>query len=157
ILESLALDYPAGEAALREEMTTRGVLPGCARVLEYTGSPVNPPAQSPYQAFVAPGREWFRFAERLAPGMIQVHATIPAGTEKIVVGVKDSFSLHDRGGDDEFSPQVLVSFGAPITWQRTGRLQHDAPIERAATLGQEVEVAVPLGATDVFVQIANGG
>ncbi|HRG98685.1 MAG TPA: hypothetical protein PLR99_20680 [Polyangiaceae bacterium] len=161
-LATVGVDLPAAKPVLEAAFTARGVLPLCGRVRTFEGKPVEAP-QGPSSpgAYIAPGKATVGQRD-LAPGIVQLKATIPAGALRATY----SFSVVDRGGGGSpfggggtaFTPVVLVKFDAPITWTTTGKIASDAdltlPLEAKAS---STTFDLPEGAKEVYVQIANKG
>jgi MYXO-CTERM domain-containing protein len=64
------------------------------------------------------------------------------------------------GGGTPFTPVALVKFGKAITWKKTaGSASHDADKTASLSTGTRptATVDIPVGTTDVFVQIGNIG
>ena len=135
-------------------MKARGVLPSCERIFEWKGAPIKP-FLAKVGGFAAPGAP-SRGLTNLAPGMIQVHAPLPAETGKVTV----KFSSRAGGASPNplqgqgtpFTPVVLVKFGKPLTWTVSlGEAKHDADAtaEPAVSGVRESAFDVPAGVTDV--------
>ncbi len=167
-IASLQVDLPAGAAALTAEMTKRGVLPGCTRVLPFAGAALNAPVgiTSP-GAYAAPGKGSVG-ATDLAPGMLQVSMDVPANTDTVTVTFQSKVAAANPnplgGGGTPFTPVVLAKAATPIAWTTTGKLAHDATVKVDATGdgGKTLQkytavVTVPDGATKLYVQIASKG
>ncbi|MFO0677513.1 MAG: hypothetical protein U0169_13340 [Polyangiaceae bacterium] len=161
-LATLRTDLPSGATSLEAEMTKRGVLPACARVLPWTGSPIQPPGGTgAIGVFAAPGKDGSGNVNRgdLYPGILQFSFDVPPGTEKITFGfsVRPSFGLGmSTSAPQPFAPTVIVKAGAPIVWTTGTKLAHDAPIVVEAGEGSAT-FDVPPGATKLYAQIANAG
>jgi MYXO-CTERM domain-containing protein len=161
-LATLGTDLPAGQAALQASMTARGVLPSCDRVLELGSGGLKAIDRS-LGGFAAPGLQSVGLTD-LAPGILQVHVPF-GGTAMTTINV--SFTVRDTGGGagadilggggTPYAPVVLAKFGKAITWTDAGK--HDADVKTNATKGTRytAAIAVPDGATEVFLQIANSG
>jgi MYXO-CTERM domain-containing protein len=165
-LATLGTDLPAAKPLLEAEMTKRGVLPICRRVLEFKDNkPVMPPVfqvgpngQPAYYGFAAyPAQEGLS----PAPSMIQVKYDLPANTGKVTVTMKDMTRAGGGGGfggGGTFTPVLFAKFGEHIKWSPAGKgdMTVTAPVAKAAsTLTAEIEV--PEGATSIFVQVGNKG
>jgi MYXO-CTERM domain-containing protein len=164
-LATLGTDLPAGATALQASMTARGVLPSCERIVEPKNGIVKS-IEPILGGFSAPGLQSIPSAGDVVPGIIQIHAPIPAGNATLTV----SFAQRKNGGGGTnplggmatpFAPVALVKFGKAITWTKSGgSATHDADkaVDMVAT-GTRPAAAfdVPAGATEVFVQIANKG
>ncbi len=143
---------------LRAEFTTRGVLPRCRRVLEFTGTPMNSKDElRSGSTWLAPGRfdtPWSNMGQPppldYTPGIVEVHASVPVGATALAI----SFSATEPGA----SPRVLVRWGAsPIAFTWTSPPDVDAVLVPDATSPVRASVAVPAGAADVVVMVANAG
>ena len=159
---ALTADLPAAAPLLEASFTTKGVLPKCTRVREQADkNPVEAPAEA--RAFIAPGTGSTGVRGQ-APGVVQVHHTLPAGATNVRVSVTDlsTYSSGFGGGGAKFEPKLVVRFGSePIRWSTTSspKATSDLEIELAPDEARELEepIEVPEGATEVFVQIANAG
>ena len=161
---TLATDLPAGMTALETAMTAHGVLPSCDRVLEFTGAPIK--AIEPIiGGFAAPGTQSVAFGT-VAPGIIQVHGKTTADAAHSLVvtftSPKASGGGNPLGGQaTPFAPVVLAKFGKALTWTANDKTGggHDADVtvNAAGTTKMTATLLVPLGTTDVFIQIANKG
>lgn len=143
---------------LRAEFTTRGVLPRCRRMLEFTGTPLDSKDElRSGNTFLAPGRydaPWSNMGQPsplgYTPGIVQVHARVPSGATSLAV----SFRVVETGA----SPRVLVRWGSsPIVFTWTSPPDVDAVLAPATSSLVRASVAVPTGATDVVVMLANAG
>lgn len=159
-LAASPLGQPTADA-LAAELLSRGALPECKRVLEYTG-PVSGPSLLFGNAFYSAGR-WRagvgQFGE-YAPGVIQVHKSIAAGTVKLTVSIdKIPYQPQNFGPNSvEYTPAVLVQFSSdPISFTYSGGVTSSAgdPIELKGSGYAELDV--PENATDVHVMIVNKG
>ena len=163
-LETLKTDLPTAVAGFTSVMTKRGVLPGCTRVFEYAGTPLNVPAAFAGPGFAAPGTQNFG-AIALAPGMLQVsvdvsNATAVHVTFQVPAPPTGGVSLGTQG--TPFAPVVLGKFGQPLSW--TAKLAHDADVTADAVGDTDpsiqtytVSFDVPDGSQTLFLQIANKG
>jgi MYXO-CTERM domain-containing protein len=156
---------PAAADALTKEMTDRGALPTCDRVIEYKDKPINSGSVDLGGIFWAPGKQDSAIAgASYAPGVIQFKVPIPAATELSV-----SFSEIKTGGGgtsifgggNPFAPSVLVRFGDdPIkfayspAFDATADLTAEAPVAGGKGVAT---VQVPAGATNAYVMIVNTG
>jgi MYXO-CTERM domain-containing protein len=166
-LATLGTDLPAGATALETAMTARGVLPSCERILEPKNGSVK--AIEPLIAgFAAPGLQSIPDAGDVVPGIIQVHAktaAAPADGKLVISFATKAMSSGGGanplgGGGTPFTPVALVKFGKAITWKKTaGSASHDADKTASLSTGTRptATVDIPVGTTDVFVQIGNIG
>ncbi len=165
-LATLALDFPAGEAALRTALGARGILPTCERILELVEGPVKAPL-SGLGGFIAPSTATLGTSSDVAPGIVQIKAGVPVGSGSLTVTFESRASAGSAGaapfgGETKpYTPVVLAKFGGPITWTkaRTG-LAHDADAKIAVVVSSghaSATVEVPPDADTVFVQIGNEG
>jgi MYXO-CTERM domain-containing protein len=155
----------AGKSALETEMQNRGVLPSCPRVFEYTGNGIHAPSGSFNGGFFAPGRPYLNFDSSIAyaPGLIQVHAKLAAGSEQIRIRWQ-AFDLppqYQLGGPDTvpYTSAALVQFGSdPITFSYgvTGPMT-DADGPYPASYGATEYIDVPAGASEVWAMIVDQG
>jgi len=161
-LATLTTDYPAGATALETAMKARGILPSCERIVEQGDKAVKP-FVAVTGGFASPGTTTLGLST-IAPGLIQIHAKVPPGSATAAV----SFTTRAGGaapnplggGGTPYTPVVLAKFGKPITWTVSrGDATHDADSKVAPSQSgrRSVEVPVPEGATDVYVQIGNEG
>lgn len=158
-LATLKTDAPAAAAAVEKEMTARGVLPGCNRVISYGDKAVKAPATG-IGGFVAPGAQGLGLTG-LAPGLLQFKLDLDgAKSGKVTVTFKSRAS---GGGGGPFgsqgtpyAPAVAAKFDAPIQWSYTPEAKSDA----AAVVDAASSTAsfdVPETAKSVYVQIVNKG
>ncbi|MCA9599237.1 MAG: M36 family metallopeptidase [Myxococcales bacterium] len=159
-----AIDQTAADA-LQKEMTDRGVLPGCQRVLEYADKPINGADPFLGGAFWAPGTQDAAISGApYAPGVLQFHASFPGATQMTV-----SFNEVQTGGGGSspfgggtpFTPQIVVRFGNdPITFDYSSGLSATADATTDAPIAGgkgSATFEVPEGATSAYVMIVNGG
>jgi MYXO-CTERM domain-containing protein len=167
-LATLGTDLPAAKPLVEAEMTKRGVLPICRRVLEFKDKPVMPPVfqvgpggQAAYLGFAAyPAQQGLN----PAPSMIQIKYELPANTAKVTVTMKDMARAGGGGGGGgfggggTFTPVLLAKFGEHIKWTPAGKSDATvtAKVTKSATT-MTAEIEVPEGATSVFVQVGNTG
>ena len=151
--------------ALTKEMTDRGVLPTCERVIEFKGQPINGGSPELGGTIWAPGKQDSAIAGApYAPGVLQFKVAIPAATELSV-----SFSEVKTGGGgtsifgggSPFTPSVVVRFGdAPIEFAYSPGFEATADVTLEAPIngGKGVAtVAVPAGAQNAYVMVVNTG
>lgn len=148
--------------ALVAELTTRGVLPKCQRILEYTGETIIGSDPKLANAFVAPGRYLIPLDESTpyAPGVLQVHLELEPDTEKVRVQIQDAPGGGNQFGEGKpYEPALLARFDStPIEFSYgTGTASSNAgdPIEFPSFRNLELEV--PEGATELYVMIVNKG
>jgi len=171
-LDTLKTDLPAGATALETAMKSRGVLPGCERILSFDGKAVSSPDKS--IGFVAPGIQSIAL-KGIAPGILQIKAQLPPGATAITV----SFDARENGGGPQaalggqstpFTPVVLAKIGMPITWSATAKKPHDAEYKidaAGAKTAKTARIEIPLITDDdgkvstdpqtLYLQIANTG
>jgi MYXO-CTERM domain-containing protein len=148
--------------ALLAELTTRGVLPRCTRIHEYTGQPLYGPEARFGYAFVAPGT----FSVPLddvtpySPGLFQVHVPLEADTAKVRVWIEDVPIPSEAWGEGEaYAPAVLARFETtPIELSYGGDVA-SSNAGPAIPLGsaRNVEIDVPEAATDLYLMVVNLG
>jgi MYXO-CTERM domain-containing protein len=164
ILETLAKTFPAGKDVLERELTTRGILPGCTRIVDTHDTVLMAPIdEAGPRGYVAPG-SYVVGEEGFAPGVIQIRAPLFTSRPRLRVTF-DGRSAPDNvfsggSGGTPFTPVVLVKFDRPITWAVRGALTSDADATVDATFGSggyQADFEVPPGATHMFVQIGNRG
>jgi MYXO-CTERM domain-containing protein len=164
-LETLAQTFPAGKEALEREMTTRGILPGCTRIVDthdtVLDAPVDPVGP---RGYVAPGT-YVVGEEGIAPGVVQIRAPLFEAHPRLRVRFEGRAApesvFSGGGGGTAFTPVVLVKFDGPITWASKGALTSDADASLDAQVGPsgdyQADFDVPPGASSMYVQIANRG
>ena len=162
-LETLKTDLPSAVAGFTSVMTKRGVLPGCTRVFEYKGAPLNVPAAFDGPGFAAPGTQNFG-SVALVPGMLQVSVDVSNATAVHVsfkVPVPASGGLLGSQGTP-FKPVLLGKFEQAISW--TPKLAHDADVTADPTGDADPSLQtytasfdVPDGSQTLFLQIASKG
>lgn len=162
-LTQLQADLPAGAAALSDVMKTRGVLPACERIVDFTGAAIKAPAAGGGGGFTAPGKQSLGSSGDLAPGIIQIHQKLAANTVK----AKVTFSAKAPaggggpfgGGGKPFAPVVVFKTGQAITWTTKGKLAHDGTAVDATAAGSTytADLEIPADATDLYLQIASKG
>ncbi|MBS2017555.1 MAG: hypothetical protein JST00_32030 [Deltaproteobacteria bacterium] len=165
-LATLKTDLPAGATALETAMTKRGVLPSCERIVEWQEKAIKP-FMSATGGYAAPGLQMLGISGDTAPGMIQVHAKLPAGSGKVTVNFTSRTSSSGGGsplggGGTPFTPALLVKTGKPITWSitNTNEGKHDAEAKADFTKSgtkYAATVEFPQGASDLYLQIVNKG
>jgi hypothetical protein len=115
--------------------------------------------------FAAPGTQSVS-VKGIAPGMIQVRATLPPNTTSVTVSFSGASQSGPQsvlgGGGKPFTPVVLGKLGAPIKWSPSAKSGHDATLSVEATDASGAMTAnlvIPDGTTDdtIYVQIANSG
>ena len=162
-VETLKTDLPSAVAGFTSVMTKRGVLPGCTRVFEYGGAPLNVPAAFGGPGFAAPGTQNFGKIA-LAPGMLQVSVDVSNAT-----AVHVTFQVPAAAGGGlfgsqgtPFTPVVLGKFGQPLAWK--ANLSNDADVTADAKGDGDPSIQtytasfdVPDGSASLFLQIANKG
>jgi Zn-dependent metalloprotease len=141
----------------------RGVLPKCSRVLEYSGSAMSGP-QGLQGLWMAPGTQTTG-TPKFAPGVVQFHQKLPAGTTQLAVNLRkvnvNSGGGGIFGGGTPFEPRLLVRFSADLVEFRYG------PFKAAADVipvdldkdgnNYSASVEVPEGAEDAYVMVASTG
>ena len=162
-LETLKTDLPSAVAGFTSVMTKRGVLPGCTRVFEYKGAPLNVPAAFGGPGFAAPGTQNFG-SIAMAPGMLQVSVDVSNATAVHVsfqVPVPASGGLLGSQGTP-FKPVLLGKFNQAITW--TAKLAQDADVTADPKGDGDPSIQtytasfdVPDGSQTLFLQIASKG
>ena len=147
--------------ALQTEFETRGVLPECARVLEYKGQPLSSLEWKVGNGFYAPGKPYVGIdsIEPYAPGLLQVHRTLPATAEKLRVAWTDIPTTPELGGQgDPYTPALLVRFAKdPIVFEGALATNADGPFSVSGGFAPYYEMEIPKGATDVWVMVVNLG
>lgn len=159
ILAVLDTDLPAGAATFRDALTVRGILPSCRRVLELAAGTVFRVRSPIYPGLTSPGGPSIG-VRNLAPSVVQFHTTVATGATKLDV----TFDAQDMGGvagliggAKPYKAEILVKFGAPITWTfQNAKSSNDADLQLSGDTATTT-FDVPAGATDVYVQLANSG
>ena len=160
---------PLGQAVadkLSAAFTTRGLLPHCSRLLEYTGKPLSGPKDLQGLWF-APGTQTtgVKSAKGWTPGVIQFHEALAAGATNLTVRFTE-VAVGGGGGlgggmGTPFTPQVLVRFGKdPVQFKyKPLAAQADDVLVTATKSGSTYEamIPVPAGAADVFVMVVSSG
>lgn len=159
---------PLGQAVadkLSAAFTTRGLLPHCSRLLEYTGKPLSGPKDLQGLWF-APGTQTtgVKSAKGWTPGVIQFHEALAAGATNLTVRFTEvAVGGGGMGGGmgTPFTPQVLVRFGKdPVQFKyKPLAAQADDVLVTATKSGSTYEamIPVPAGAADVFVMVVSSG
>jgi MYXO-CTERM domain-containing protein len=168
-LATLKTDLPSGATAMTKELTARGVLPECPRILDGAKT-VSAAPRSLFSpgAFAAPGTQNLPAGGAVAPGMLQVKLDLPAGTTTVhvsfSVAAPAAASPLGGGGGTPFTPVLLAKFGAPLSWTSGATLTSNAdqtvtPKGDGAKTTQIYtgSVDVPAGASSIYVQIASSG
>jgi MYXO-CTERM domain-containing protein len=163
---------PLGEpaaTALEAAFTARGVLPGCTRIFEYEGKPLDGPGAL-IGNWIVPGTTTSGLSKPLgySPGIVQAHAALPAGAAKLVVTLKKGTISAGGGGGSIFgsqgtpyAPEVLVRFGEePVQFSYKPYKVAEGVIQVTPTLDKNTYTAefdVPEGATSAYAMVANSG
>ena len=118
---------PCGEAALETAMKSRGILPSCERILEFTGTAIE--SAEPRFGFAAPGKQAVAL-RGIAPGLSRSGGAAqghPVGDVKFTARSGGAGAGNPLGGQaTPFAPVVLAKFGKPITWDVAAKAAHDA-------------------------------
>jgi MYXO-CTERM domain-containing protein len=149
---------------LQKELEKRGTLPGCKRVIEYSGKSIN--GSDPFLAYAVftPGlKDALLGGAAYAPGPIQVHVPVPAAATLSVtfstVQSQGSGLPIDQG--TPFAPKLLVRWGAePISFEYGGDVTSnaDATVDAPISAGHATaNVEVPVGTTSAYLMIVNAG
>jgi MYXO-CTERM domain-containing protein len=165
ITDTLAKTFPAGKEVLERELITRGILPGCTRIVDTHDTVLMAPIDEVGpRGNLAPG-SYVVGEEGFAPGVVQIRAPLFTSHPRLRVTF-DGRSAPDNvfsggSGGTPFTPVVLVKFDRAITWAERGALTSDADGTVDATLrpdgAYQADFEVPPGATSMFVQIGNRG
>jgi MYXO-CTERM domain-containing protein len=148
--------------ALAAELTSRGVLPRCERIFEYSGQPLYGAEPKMAYAFGAPGTYSvpLKSSTPYVPGLFQVHVAVDADADKLRIQIDEvPISAGQWGDGDPFQPAVLVRFDAtPIEFSYAGSIaSSNAGAAIAMGAIRSAEVDVPEGATEVYVMVVNQG
>ncbi len=146
---------------LEAELTTRGILPECVRLLEVGKNSVNGPSSKFGGAFVAPGFDFVPVPDGASyvPGVMQFHRELPVGTERLRVSWAHRDSRNDFGGEP-YDPAILVRFDStPIEFSYGSDIQSNAELVDVTRSGEYFSVELPVAdsAKDVTVMIVNRG
>jgi hypothetical protein len=147
--------------ALEAELTTRGILPECVRVLEIGKSAVNGPSSKFGGAFVAPGFDFVPVpdAAPFVPGVMQFQRQLPVGTKRLRVSWAHRDSRNDFGGSP-YDPAILLRFDtAPIEFSYGSDIQSNAQLVEVTRSGSYYSAELPIDDSmkDVTVMIVNRG
>ena len=150
-LQASAVDTSSLEEALRE----RRILPTPRAIVD-----VRPDGAllSPAGAFLAPGTlaaSAPSTRSALAPGLFQVRVAIPSGVKVLRGSARIFASRAGVWGAPPGTPMslvALVAWDAPLDWDSAEPQGVRAPLD-----GEVFEVAIPDGAREAFVQLANAG
>lgn len=163
-LTASPLGKPVADA-LTAAFAAHGVLPGCDRVLEYTGGALNGPAALQNLWFALGTQTTGVSTKGWTPGVVQAHYKLPAGSTKLAVDLT-TVKLGGGGGmfgmmGTPFAPKVLVSFDTkPIQFTYKPFKGPASLLAIDPTLSgsdASASVDVPQGATDVYVMIGSSG
>lgn len=152
-IKGLQLDLPAGATALTAAMTTRSVLPKCARVINYDGRPIGDALQ-----YFAVGRQSVNLA--LVPGVMSFGRTLSEKTSrKLQVKYTGRSIGGTQQGSTPFQPVVMLKYDGAVTWKYTGK--NATPSADAQQTGEAAGATltfdIPNEVKSVQVQIANSG
>ena len=162
--ETAALLGDEGAQGLLEAFTTRGILPKCTRILEFTGTTLTGPKDL-QELWFAPGTQTTgakNSAGGWTPGVVQAHYALPVGTNKLAVSIKQvNVGGGGFGGGTPFTPVFFVRFGSePITFTYAPtNTSPDVLVLDGTKDGTTyaLTVDVPLGATDAWVMVGSTG
>ncbi len=98
----------------------------------------------------------------IAPGVVQLHRALPAGTGRIIVRFEgQNLPPSPRWlPGPVWIPALIVKFGAPIAWRESGGTWgSDASVTRELddSGSYEETISVPTGAKDVWVMVGTRG
>ena len=164
ITETETLLGAATAQDLTNAFTTRGILPKCSRILEFTGATLTGPKDL-QELWFAPGTQTTgakNSAGDWTPGVVQVHYALPEGTNKLEVTIKEvAVGGGGFGGGTPFVPKFLVRFGAdPITFTyKPTNTNPDVVALDGVKNGTKhvLSVDVPPGTTSVYVMVGSTG
>ncbi len=160
-LDGLQSDLPAAVPLLTAAFTEKGVLAKCTRVREQASLDAPVAARGDFPFFMAPATA--SVGLRRVPGVVQVHSKIAEGATQITVAIAQLFTYSQGGGNSRFEPKLAVRFGAaPIKWSVASTPKASADVQLLKltpdeNVSEEVEIEVPEGATEVYLQIVNDG
>ncbi len=161
---------PLGQSvasALEQEMTARGVLPQCDRVIEWKGTPIKGSDPNLKSAFFAAGKSSAGVAQgdAYAPGLLQFHVPLGDNPTKLEMSWQDlqfqSGLGGALGGGTPATPKLLLRFDKdPIAFTYNAGVASNAdpavdPVKGTTTYSLSVDV--PAGATDAYAMIVNAG
>ncbi len=148
---------------LQSAFEARGVLPHCARTVEWSGTPISSNDPDLHQHFTSGGTSNFIVAMPYAPGVFQAHVPLAADAAKL----QASFSLLIPGGGNPlptgntpYAPAFLVSFDQPIAFDISGSVKANTDVLVAATKSSTVysaDIDIPAGSTSAYVMVVNKG
>ncbi len=152
---------------LTQELTNRGVLPFCHRLVEYNGR-FGSQAPELGNSFAAGGKTEFAGGATLpwVPGLLQTHVPLSVGAANIHAKFSEmvsSLSSLPISSGTPFKPAFLVNFGAEISFTTSGTLKAntdtviDATKTTAGAIVWAADIAVPAGATDAYIMVVNKG
>jgi MYXO-CTERM domain-containing protein len=147
----------AGQIA--DAFAARGVFPRCTRVLEDQGEPLLGP-EGFFSAWFAPGTQSVGI-KGYAPGVVQVHSELPAGTTSVGIRFHRIHLLGGFSAGTPFAPKLLVKLGAgPITFGESpyaplGEVREIDPERNGDAYSATIEV--PPGVTEISLMIGNAG
>jgi hypothetical protein len=149
-------------SALQTEFEIRGVLPECARLLEYTSEPLSSADWKLGNSFYAPGRPYVGLdsSAPYVPGLLQVHRKLPADAVKLRVAWTDVPYPPQLHGNDitPYTPAVLVRFDKePIVFDAGVATNALGPFPVTQGFAPHYEIEIPKGATDAWVMVVNQG
>ena len=169
---------PLGDAVaaqLEAAFTSRGVLPECQRILDFTGSTM----QGPLLIATGSGNLGVWFAPSVpganigsnqlgyVPGVIQVRVPLPENTTSLTVDFEGASlgGASPIGGGGSFEPRVLVRYGdEPVQFtyapfkvaEGTEALTPDGGGQQGLN-PYNITTDVPAGAKFAYVMVANAG
>jgi MYXO-CTERM domain-containing protein len=148
--------------ALSAELTSRGVLPRCVRIFEYSAQPLVGADPKLGYAFGSPGSYSVPLMQSTpySPGLFQVRVTIGADVEKLRVQIQDlPFGRQAWGDAKPFDPAVIVRFeSSPIELSYDGAIaSSNAAAPLALGPARSAEIEVPKGSIEAYLMIVNRG
>jgi hypothetical protein len=155
-LEALAREDSEAAKAARAELSHRGLLPACPRILKLDSSQ-SVAGQAGH--FLAPGTRALG-VQGLAPGHLQFHVSVPENTAAVLLRFRSPSPRPPQPGDEATPLQlrVLARRGVPLRWKYEATPQHDADstheLKGDAIRTVRIETA---GASDLYLQLVNAG
>ena len=146
---------------LEKELTDRGILPECVRVLDVGKDPLNGPSSKFAGAFVAPGFDFVPVPQNApyVPGVMQFRRKLPVGTNRLKVLWSHRDSRNNFGGS-EYNPALLVRYDdKPIEFSYGSTVGSNAELVEVTRAGTYYSVELPIDKSieHVTVMIVNRG
>jgi MYXO-CTERM domain-containing protein len=157
---------------LTNAFTGRGVLPECARILEYQGKPMAGPlnAGGGVKVWFGPSTSSANIANNklgYVPGVVQIHVPLPANTDSLTIDFRGATAGGGGGFGGpmgSFTPKMLVRIAdEPIQFTFSPFSAGDAAAVDLTDNGKDGQgltmytatTAIPAGAKNAYVMIVN--